>query len=186
MQDQRVNQRWEAVLRRGVALAFAGLFPTFCALAAPGAVAGEAAAPCPYTIEDGDTITVTATGERVRLLGFDTPEVGSHAWCEAELRLGERARERLTALLCGPGAQVAIIRDETAPGGRLPAGESPGATKRDRYNRTLARVTLGGTDVAEIMISEGWARAYAGGRRKGWCSRDSRDDLGNRQGAGDG
>lgn len=53
------------------------------------------------------------------------------------------------------------------------------AEPQDRYHRTLARVTLGGVDVAEIMISEGWARAYAGGRRKGWCSRDSRDDLGN-------
>ena len=31
--------------------------------------------------------------------------------------------------------------------------------------------------VGDTLISEGMARPYNGGRRKGWCSRDSRDDL---------
>lgn len=134
------------------------------ALALIACLAITSAHACPYDIEDGDTITLGATGERIRLEGFDTPEIANHAWCEAELRLGRMARDRLRDLLCGPGAQVEIVRDAQTP--------------LDRYGRTLARVTLAGVDVAEIMISEGWARAYAGGRRKGWCSRDSRDDLG--------
>ncbi|HCX66376.1 MAG TPA: nuclease, partial [Rhodobiaceae bacterium] len=36
--------------------------------------------------------------------------------------------------------------------------------------RVLARVrTSQSQDVATAMIAEGYARAYAGGRRMGWC-----------------
>ena len=162
--DQYLAKKFRHMIGRAFRLSFLPCAAAM-AIAAPQARAEPA---CAYRIDDGDTITVAATAEVIRLMGFDTPEIGSHAWCEAELRLGERARERLTALLCGPGAVVEIVRDAAKP--------------QDRYHRTLARVTLGGVDVAEIMISEGWARAYAGGRRKGWCSRDSRDDLGQEAG----
>lgn len=138
------------------------LLGALAAAAVPPSAAAEEP-PCAFEIEDGDTIIVTQTGEHIRLMGFDTPEIGAHAWCEAELRLGTLAKARLQELLCGRGADVGIVRNADKP--------------QDRYGRTLARVTLAGVDVAEIMISEGWARPYAGARRKGWCSRDSRDDL---------
>ena len=136
-----------------------------CAAATPAiADPAQMSAPsCPYIIEDGDTIVVAETGEKIRLMGFDTPEIGKHAWCEAELRLGTLASKRLGDLLCTPGAGVGIARNVAKP--------------VDRYGRTLAVVGVAGRDVAEVMISEGWARPYNGARRKGWCSRDSRDDL---------
>ena len=50
-----------------------------------------------------------------------------------------------------------------------------GAT--DRYRRPLGDLVIDGVNVRETLISEGLARPYNGGYRKGWCSRDSRDDL---------
>ena len=40
---------------------------------------------------------------------------------------------------------------------------------RDKYGRGLARFFVGGRNVAEILTSDGLARAYEGGRRQSWC-----------------
>jgi endonuclease YncB( thermonuclease family) len=132
------------------------------AAAALALAIAPADAACPYHVDDGDTITVIATGEVIRARGFDTPET-SYARCEAERRLGAMATARLQALLCAPGADVAIER-----------GAAP---ELDRHKRTLAHVRVGGEDLAKLMVDEGWARPYNGSIKKGWCSRDSRDDL---------
>ncbi len=39
---------------------------------------------------------------------------------------------------------------------------------RDVYGRLLRNVSVNGRDVGEALISDGVARAYAGGRRS-WC-----------------
>jgi endonuclease YncB( thermonuclease family) len=106
---------------------------------------------------DGDSILVG--GVEWRLMGFDTPEI-ARAWCEAERRLGLLAKVRLAALIAAAG------RIETRDSGA-----------RDRYRRPLGDLILDGANVRDAMIGEGYARPYNGGRRKGWCSRDSRDDL---------
>lgn len=36
---------------------------------------------------------------------------------------------------------------------------------------------IDGADVGQMLIQELLARPYLGGRKRGWCSRDSRDDL---------
>ena len=41
--------------------------------------------------------------------------------------------------------------------------------KLDRYGRTLAHLTVNGRDVGGVLIGEGLARQYNGGRRQGWC-----------------
>jgi endonuclease YncB( thermonuclease family) len=38
----------------------------------------------------------------------------------------------------------------------------------DRYDRTLATIRIGGTDVGDILISEGLARKWPNGREF-WC-----------------
>ena len=48
-------------------------------------------------VVDGDTIHVD--GEKIRLLGLDTPEKGHQAECVAERMLAKLATERLTELL---------------------------------------------------------------------------------------
>ena len=61
-----------------------------------------------------------------------------------------RATARLRELLQGP--KVAIYRHG-----------------RDKYRRELVQITVAGRDVAEVMIAEGLAVAYAGGKRRSWC-----------------
>ena len=41
--------------------------------------------------------------------------------------------------------------------------------KIDRYARTLAHLTVGGRNVGGVLIGEGLAPPYNGGRRQGWC-----------------
>ena len=100
------------------------------------------------TVVDGDT--VDWRGKRYRLTGYDTPEI-SRAACPAEKALGYAASWRLQYLIWGGGAVV-------EPSGR-----------QDRYGRELGRLIVKGRDVADILIGEGLARRYEGGRRKGWC-----------------
>lgn len=101
---------------------------------------------------DGDTIVLGR--EHIRIANIDAPEIG-HPKCDAELRLGEVARRRLTELL-GQG-KIAVHRGD--PGtGRM----------KDRYGRTLATVSVDGRDVGRILVAEDLARPWTG-RRRSWC-----------------
>ena len=102
---------------------------------------------------DGDTIAVD--GQRIRLVGFDTPET-HFAQCEYERALGHAATERLAALMTQTGAVELVM---------LPG--------RDRYDRGLARLFVLGQDVGTLLIGEGLARVYEGGRRGSWCETPS-------------
>ncbi|MEP3279573.1 MAG: thermonuclease family protein [Stappiaceae bacterium] len=98
-------------------------------------------------IIDGDTIKIGS--EKIRLMGFDTPEMDAR--CTREKRLALKARDRLTVLI-GRG-ELTINRH----------GE-------DRWGRTLAYVRSQGQDVGTVLIKEKLARPYEGGKRQGWCS----------------
>jgi endonuclease YncB( thermonuclease family) len=92
--------------------------------------------------------------KRYRLVGFDTPET-FQAGCDAELALGERAKDRLRELVATGPVRLAV--DE---------GHS------DRWGRGLATLTVGGRDVGTTLIREGLAVAYSGkGRRIDWCAK---------------
>lgn len=108
-------------------------------------------------VVDGDSVKVD--GREWRLKGYDTAETAK-AWCEGERRLGIIATKRLEALIANARAL-----------------ELTGGETTDRYNRPLGTLLVDGVDTGQTMIAEGLARPYNGGRRKGWCSRDSRDDL---------
>ena len=112
-------------------------------------LAAEPVPPAAVRVVDGDTIDVS--GERYRLVGFDTPETWQPR-CAYERALGETATARLVDLI-GSGRVVDLV---VLPG-------------RDRYDRGLARLFIGGADVKDVLIAEGLARAYDGGRRAGWC-----------------
>jgi endonuclease YncB( thermonuclease family) len=99
---------------------------------------------------DGDTIEIS--GETIRLLNIDTPEI-RHAQCDAERRLGLVAKQRMQALL---DAGALTIRRGDA--GRM----------TDKYGRTLAVVAVDGEDIGTILIAEGLARPWTG-RRRPWC-----------------
>jgi endonuclease YncB( thermonuclease family) len=99
-------------------------------------------------VVDGDTFWIN--GEKVRIAGIDAPETHDYG-CESELALGDRATEKLQALLnSGAVTMTSIDRD------------------RDVYGRLLRDVQVNGADVGAAMVSAGVARVYGRGRRP-WC-----------------
>ena len=82
---------------------------------------------------DGDTIKLE-TGEKVRLIGIDAPELSQPG--------GEESREYLTHLILNKG----VILDK-------------GHEDRDKYNRLLRFVYTGDLCINEEMIRQGYAEA---------------------------
>jgi micrococcal nuclease len=99
---------------------------------------------------DGDTIHWN--GEKVRLVGFNTPEI-SEPQCAAEATKGKQATLRLQQLLNSGSLSFSATADRD----------------RDRYGRLLREVRVDGRDVAEVLISEGLAEPYSGGQKRDWC-----------------
>jgi endonuclease YncB( thermonuclease family) len=89
---------------------------------------------------------------RVRLRGIDAPEL--RAQCEKEFRMAETASAALQRLLTE--GNVAIYN--VGP---------------DKYQgRVVASVATARTaDVSGALLAGGFARAYDGGHRGGWCGR---------------
>ena len=86
---------------------------------------------------DGDTCTTT-TGERVRLVCIDTPELRGK---KAQPLLAEAARDYLRALVVGE--EVGIRR-----------------ITKDLYGRTVAELFLGTANVQEEMVASGHAEIF--------------------------
>jgi micrococcal nuclease len=89
-------------------------------------------------VNDGDTITLRMDGKiyRVRLIGFDAPEMGQEPW-------GLKAREHLRAMLKNSGWNVFVETD---------------VEKYDKYNRLLIYVwTKDKTFINERMLADGYA-----------------------------
>jgi endonuclease YncB( thermonuclease family) len=106
-------------------------------------------------VYDGDTVELLCGNrtQRARLVGFDTPET-KEPGCPAEAALGMAAKLRLGDLVArGPGG---ILLDDRG---------------QDRYGRRLVAMRIDGRDVGAVMIAEGLAVAYDGGRRIDWCAR---------------
>ena len=89
---------------------------------------------------DGDTLEWK--GERIRLMGFDAPEMKQT--CERDGETWSCGREAKTALANWIGD-----RDVDCVG-----------DKRDRYGRLLAHCSVDGQDVGAWMVSRGLAVAY--------------------------
>lgn len=97
-------------------------------------------------VVDGDTLWWH--GERLRLIGIDTPESHSPK-CRVQSPLAGAATDRLVELL----------------NGGTPSIERLG---KDIYRRTLARITVAGRDIGQVLVDEGFARVYVPGERA-WC-----------------
>jgi endonuclease YncB( thermonuclease family) len=92
--------------------------------------------------EAGDGDSLTLTGTRIRLFGFDAPELnqtcdrGGEAW-----RCGEAAKAELAKLI--EGNQVSCEARDT-----------------DAYGRLVATCRVGRVDLGEAMVGAGWATAF--------------------------
>lgn len=104
-------------------------------------------------VYDGDTLELKCNGESLtaRLRGFDTPET-KEPGCAAEAELGRKATERLRTLVKSGPLKL----------------DGHG---KDKYGRILATLHVGGRDLADVMIEEGLAERYRGGKRVNWCER---------------
>ena len=102
------------------------------------------------TAVDGDTLD---HGEdQYRLVRFDMPET---TWpqCHAEKALGLKAKAMPTELIQTADQIELVIQ--------------PNLYVHDLF---LAVGRVAGQDVGAILISEGLARPYSGGKRRSWCS----------------
>jgi len=96
---------------------------------------------------DGDTLAVGK--RRIRLTGFDAPELDGE--CEAERQLAREARDALADWLnAGPF--------------ELDGGAEP---PRDRYGRELRQARRGSEALADTMVERGLARRSA--EERDWC-----------------
>lgn len=119
----------------------------------------EPVSPSAIRVIDGDTLELTTTGERIRLLGIDTPELRSYGRydppeCE---RIMAAAAKRDAARLLGNAASVEIERHG-----------------QDRYRRTLARLELeapgvGSADMGAVLVLMGVGRRWEPDSKGGWC-----------------
>lgn len=116
-------------------------------MTAVAALLAAAALAADLLVIDGDTVRMGE--ERIRIIGIDTAEL--RCKCPTECRLAAAAKERLDELLAS--GYVTVDRKG-----------------RDKYQRTLAVIRVGGQDVGEALVREGLARRYDGRtRRAGWC-----------------
>lgn len=87
---------------------------------------------------------------RVRLRGIDAPEL--KAQCEREFRMAEAASGALRNLLAEGEVTIFNIGPDKYQG-RVVASAATGRT----------------SDVSGALLAGGFARAYDGGHRRGWC-----------------
>ncbi len=99
-------------------------------------------------VVDGDTIWLR--GERIRIADIDAPETHPPN-CAEEAELGNRATRRLAQLLNGGAISLQRVDRDT-----------------DKYGRKLRVVMVDGRSVGDMLVGEGLARHYEGGRRP-WC-----------------
>jgi micrococcal nuclease len=102
-----------------------------------------------FCIIDGDTIRYAGT--KIRIEDIDTPEIHDYK-CDEELERGLRAKSRLLELINDGPFEIVYS------GGR----------DEDQYERKLRRILRNGLSLGELLVDEGLARPYAGGRRS-WC-----------------
>src|SRR5262245_31080287 len=135
----------------------------FLLLVAASTAGAEAIGSRDIPVADGDTIF--ANRKTYRLVGFDAPET-DRAKCDAERILGQKAAERLRALISQGGLDLTEVRCSCVPGTH--------GTRLCNYGRSCGILKAKGVDVGQTLIREGLARPYVCGtyrcpRRQGRC-----------------
>jgi endonuclease YncB( thermonuclease family) len=110
---------------------------------------------------DGDTIVITAPylpaplkpELGVRIFGVDTPEKSFRAKCASEKARGEQASVFVKDLIAGTKKQQVVLYDWDKFGGRV-----------------LGDILLDGMSLRDLLIKNGFARAYFGDAKQSWCN----------------
>lgn len=109
---------------------------------------------------DGDTIVIAAPyllaplkpELGVRIFGVDTPEKGFRAKCTSEKVRGEQASVFVKDLIAGTKKHQVVLYDWDKFGGRV-----------------LGDILFDGMSLRELLIKNGFARAYFGDAKQSWC-----------------
>jgi endonuclease YncB( thermonuclease family) len=112
-------------------------------------------------VNDGDTVVFNVDflppplkpQLAVRVAGIDTPEKGHLAKCDKERELSAKATEFTKAFIKnGKNILVKLIG-------------------WDKYGgRVLGDIIVDGNSLSANLLSNGYAREYDGGTKKGWCN----------------
>ena len=110
-----------------------------------------------HSCHDGDTCTFTIPGVhpllgrkiRVRLAGIDAPEMRGK--CASESRRAREAKAFINRALRN-ARHIRLLN-----------------ARRGKYFRIVAEIEADGVIVNSLMIQQGLARPYDGGKRRGWC-----------------
>lgn len=104
---------------------------------------------------DGDTISLDDGRPDIRLLGFNAPETGSRARCEAERQKGEAAKRRLRELVSGGRSDFHQVACSCPPGTE--------GTAVCNFGRRCGTLRVNGVDVGVTLIGEGLAVRFVCG-----------------------
>jgi endonuclease YncB( thermonuclease family) len=130
-------------------------------------VAHTTAAPISVHVIDGDTIGLNDGRPNVRLVGFNAPETGSRARCDAERQKGEAAGRRLRELVSNGRPDFQQVACSCPPGTE--------GTAVCNFGRRCGTLRVNGVDVGATLIGEGLAVRFACGATscptlpRPWC-----------------
>jgi len=106
------------------------------------------------SVYDGDTITVlvdlgfnTFRKIKIRLYGINTPELKSKD--ENERKLAKKAKLVLQNKILNKDIIIKTFKD-----------------KKGKYGRYLAEIYVNNININELMVKQGFAKPYFGGKRK--------------------
>ena len=110
---------------------------------------------------DGDTVEIEANflppplkpSLKLRIYGIDTPEKKSRAKCDLEAELSEKATAFTQKVINESISKKIKIR------------------KWDKYGgRVLGNIILDGKSLELLLLNEGLAKPYDGGKKLSWCN----------------
>jgi endonuclease YncB( thermonuclease family) len=116
------------------------------------------------SVTDGDTIRVR--GRPTRLVGFNAPE-SYEPRCANERDLGERAKARLKEIVAKGNLTFVRIACSCPPGTE--------GSQACNFGRACGSLSSNGTDIGDILVSEGLAVPFHCGRTscprlpRPWC-----------------
>jgi endonuclease YncB( thermonuclease family) len=131
--------------------------------------ARSAATPTALSVRviDGDTISLDDGKSNVRLVGFNAPETGTRARCEAERQRGEAAKQRLRELVSNGRSDFHQVACSCPPGTE--------GTDACNFGRRCGTLRINGMDVGSTLINEGLAVRFVCGATscpplpRPWC-----------------
>lgn len=110
---------------------------------------------------DGDTVVIAAPylpaplkpEIAVRIYGVDTPEKGFRGLCESEKARGEQASVFTKDVIAATKKHQVVLYGWDKFGGRV-----------------LGDLILDGMSLRDLLIKNGFARAYFGDQKQSWCN----------------